>query len=251
MAFMASIPWIIIVFKPPQPEHAEYSINIPVDDALSNFNARSRSIQTFSSDANFYVTEHGIRFKLTGSVQYEKPNHFRMRIRSVFGEELDMGSNDQVFWYWSRKDPRPGLYFAYHEDYLKTRLKTPFDPVFLRESLGLDEIKPQQVLQDGKDILVVCPPKMNSSGKIVTRWISLNGTTNYVEHIVVLDSDSKKLAACSLEYTGLTLKRICYDWFEESRSMVVEFKSPKYNLNLDGQFWQLPNYQPRINMAED
>lgn len=112
---------------------------VPCEVNAVNF--RNETIKSFScSDMEVKLWEGGMRIRLQGSLYYEKPKGFRMRINSVFGEEVDLGSNDDVFWYWSRRNKRKGLYYAHHEDFQKTRLKTPFNPLFIRASLGLDLI---------------------------------------------------------------------------------------------------------------
>ena len=84
--------------------------NIPeIDLIIKKINASNVDIKTFSCQ-NFKIElTKGVKFNLTGSVFMEKNNKFRMTIyNQLGGKELDAGSNDAVFWFWSKRI-RPNL----------------------------------------------------------------------------------------------------------------------------------------------
>jgi hypothetical protein len=77
------------------------------------------------------VTVDGIR--LTGWLRFQSPRRLRLVLFSAFGKELEMGSNDRQFWFWCKRTKRVALYYAEHGQ--KTRLKAPFNPLFVLRSL--------------------------------------------------------------------------------------------------------------------
>lgn len=168
------------------------------------------------------------------------------------GPESDLGSNEDKFWYWSRRDRHPGLYYANHEDYYKTRLKTPFNPVFMRESLGLDEIDltDAKITKDGNETIVT-KMKLSATGKKVLWSAFIDDHTKRMNHMVIADLDGKMLASCEVEYVDSLPSRITYNWHEEHRSLILEFKRVKMNLAIDPRNWQIPDYQPKIDMGRE
>ena len=52
---------------------------------------------------------------LQATVAYERPLRLRVRAGTgILGEELDLGSNDELFWFWARRSQPPALYFCRH-----------------------------------------------------------------------------------------------------------------------------------------
>ena len=55
-----------------------------------------------------------------------------------------MGSNDEVFWFWVRREEPPALYYCRHDQFATSlvRRQLPIDPGLLVEALGINEINP-------------------------------------------------------------------------------------------------------------
>ena len=241
---IVQLPIIPIVQNDPDPV-------IPA--TIIEFNKINAEIKTFEClNTDVKVWENGIRLKIHGSVSYEKSVSFRMKIWSILGDETDIGSNEEMFWYWSRRDRNPGLYYAVYEDYPKTRLKTPFNPVFMRESLGLNEIDPKgaKITEDEKNIILTWI-KPNATGQRVLYSVFLNKFNNRMQGIAISDLSGKILASCEIEYNGNLPAKIIYDWREEGRFLVLEFQNPSINKVLPKINWDRPHYVPKINMGVD
>src|SRR3954452_1631479 len=41
---------------------------------------------------------------LSGNIAAERPRRFRLTAGTIAGQELDIGSNDELFWMWVRRD---------------------------------------------------------------------------------------------------------------------------------------------------
>ena len=217
-------------------------------------NERNRAITSFSCDKITVRTwERGMRFRLSGTIQYEKLDRFRMIIQSVFGSEVDLGSNDDMFWYWSRRDPHPGMYWAKHEDYHKTRLKTPFNPLFMRDSLALNEIELSEAeFGENDESVVVWYDRINALGQPIIYTVFIDKLTEQIQGILITDPTGKALAVAEVQRRedGLP-SQILYTWYEENRMLGLEFSNPTVNNNISELAWMPPDYQPRINMAEE
>lgn len=236
------------------PEQEQFIVptqKIPaIVDEFNNINSQITGFEEKSVSVKIW--ENGMRFRITGSMYAENPNRFRMKVWSALGAEMDIGSNDELFWYWSRRDRHPGLYYAVYEDYQKTRLKTPFNPVFMRESLGLSQIDPTnaKIGENEKQIMLTWP-RMNASNQSVLYSMFLNKSSKRMDGIVISDLSGTTIASCQVEYEGLLPKRILYDWQEEQRSLVLEFSRPMINQQIPPDHWNMPRYSPKIDMGKD
>jgi hypothetical protein len=219
---------------------------------IKQLNASNAQIKSFScSRVNVRVWQNGMRFRLDGELHYEKANNFRMYFRSIFGKEVDLGSNERIFWYWSRRDKERGLYYARYEDFQNTRLKSPFNPIFIRESLGLNDIVTDNAsIMETDDNVVVFAKFVNGIGKTVFRYTFLNKANQKLIGSLVTDESGNPIAISEiLEYDGIAPKRILYTWYEENQILYLEFVDPVVNAQIDPSQWQLPNIHPQINMG--
>ncbi|MFO0913374.1 MAG: hypothetical protein U0795_10480 [Pirellulales bacterium] len=78
--------------------------------------------------------------QLQTSIAMERPNRFRLRSQTGFtGTELDLGSNDQVYWLWAKRNNPPALFFGRHSDFQSSQARQvlPIPPHWLIEALGV------------------------------------------------------------------------------------------------------------------
>jgi hypothetical protein len=252
--FFESLPNSNIVERNEQIKQAASPMKpIAVPTLVTEINARNEKVKTFvAEDVEIKVWQGGHRYRLNGSIHYEKPKNFRMIINSILGLEVDLGSNDKTFWYWSKRDKNPGLYWSAHEDFGKTRLKTPFNPIQMRGSLGFDIID----FGDGKttdhgDTLVVTIPRRNGNNQPILYSIFLNKTTKQIDGFIVTDPAGKYLVACEIQARNGDLpQKILYTWYEEDRVMLLNLRDGKTNVAINAVHWTMPDKTPKINMAE-
>ena len=79
----------------------------------------------------------------------------------------------------------------------------------------------------------------------------LNKSNKRIQGVAICDLNENILACCEIEYIGIVPKKILYDWKEEKRSLVIEFNSPQINQDLSKYNWELPKYNPKIDMGKD
>lgn len=249
--------FLLIGTRPPAAEPISNTdhtpVNLPNVQLFDEINARNEMIRTFvSNDLEVAVWQNGMRHRLKGQLYYGKPNQFRLVLTSVFGKELDLGSNEEVFWYWSRRDPRPGLYYAKHNDYCKTRLKTPFNPLYLRSTLGFEPLATNESkCLENEAEFVLCRPQLDATNREVLFCVSVNKELNQVKGFLITDRDQNPLAACEITAPSGIPEKILYTWFEEERTMQITLGESRLNAPLPANLWQLPSYKPTINMAEE
>jgi hypothetical protein len=76
---------------------------------------------------------------------YQRPCFFRLRAETgLTGPEVDLGSNDQLFWFWIKRNQPAAVYYCRHDQFnaSQARQMIPIDPRWLVEALGTFEIDP-------------------------------------------------------------------------------------------------------------
>jgi hypothetical protein len=82
---------------------------------------------------------------LHADIAFQRPRLLRLRAATgLTGAELDLGSNQEIFWIWLRRNQPPAVYFCRHEQFAASRARQmiPVDPDWLLEVLGPPEIDP-------------------------------------------------------------------------------------------------------------
>lgn len=77
---------------------------------------------------------------LRADLSLEPTRHFRLGAGTTLtGQELDIGSNDELFWIWVRRNTPPVVYYCRHDQYAQSaaRQVVPIEPGWLIEALGL------------------------------------------------------------------------------------------------------------------
>jgi len=225
---------------------------VRVPPVIAEINARNAKVRSFAVDSmRVKVWQNGMRVKIRGSMHYEKDNNFRMILSTVFGDEVDLGSNDILFWYWSRRSKHDGLFYARHEDYNRTRLKTPFNPIFIKKSLGLNQVNLEGgVIRESDETVVVVHLLKNSMGKPIYRYLVVDKRSRTIVGFFITDTAGKTLAIAEIleNRNGLPMK-IMYTWYEENKILLLEFDNPRVNEKIDPSRWNMPNIQPQIDIG--
>jgi len=85
---------------------------------------------------------------LRTNIAFERQRRLRLRAGTgITGAELDLGSNDELFWIWIKR--QPPLYYCRHDQFALSpaRRMLPIDPEWLVEALGIVEFDPGVVHQ--------------------------------------------------------------------------------------------------------
>lgn len=107
-------------------------------DVIQAVNANSALIKSlFTTDAVMSVPGAP---SLRANIALERQKKFRLRAETALtGSEVDLGSNDEMFWFWVRRNPPPTLYYCRHDRFETSAAKqvVPVDPEWLLDALGL------------------------------------------------------------------------------------------------------------------
>ncbi|MFZ1936472.1 MAG: hypothetical protein WCB27_19500 [Thermoguttaceae bacterium] len=144
----ASCPHFLQQYTNPMPRLLPASPPPTLEQVIDVVNRNSSQIQSFST-SRASISGPGFP-SLSTSIAFERPQQFRLRATSFVGAEFDLGSNDQLFWFWLKRSQPPAIYYCRHDQFAasQARQMTPFEPRWLIEALGVvefDRSLPQQL----------------------------------------------------------------------------------------------------------
>ena len=233
------------------PSHCE---SMPQEAAalIKAINDHNTIVKTFSCDMRIEIqTRFCVR--ATATVNYEKDRRLRMLVQSIAGRELDIGSNDNAFWFWSRRMDPPALYYSSYNHLNASGLKTPFNPIWLKSLLGFDRIETKNA--------VVC--RRGENWQVTEQTKNIRGEP--VLRVTILDPNKRAIVGhfiyqdrliCSAEVfeqteiSGYNLpSRIIVRWYDENITMIWELEDQVINQPIDRGVWQMPSYRRKIDMT--
>jgi hypothetical protein len=153
-------------------------------DVVRAVNDNTARITTYQApQASVALSGASIIPVLTGSIAAERPSRFRMRATTALtGPEVDLGSNEERFWVWARRNEPPGLYTARHSEFAtsEARRQLPFDPLWLVDALGMATLDPNAAYQGpfpkGSDSLELRCQSVTPSGTVQRVIVVEKGT---------------------------------------------------------------------------
>lgn len=229
---------------PKQPEKPEPESIVLVREII----ARDAKLRTFQSDVRIELSKR-IRVEVTGTMVMEKDKRFRMVLNSRFGKEMDIGSNDTHFWFWSKRMDPPFLHYARHEDLSKAHMRTALDPNWMMEALNLGGVNYSQIVKfkqyyaaiqtrsDGTAVALIDP---------VNRLVVGRYLYNAKEKMVV--SSEVKLFQ---EIDGHVVpKELLIIWYEEGLKLDMTLSNSKLNAGTSEKHWIMPTMPNSIDMSK-
>ena len=120
----------------PPPEPRILPLQPTVAQVIETVNANNGQINNFST-GNATLSGPGIP-TLRANLAFERPKRLRLRAELVVLPELDVGSNDELFWFWIKRNQPRAMFFCRHDRFRSSRARQmiPVNPDWLAEALG-------------------------------------------------------------------------------------------------------------------
>jgi hypothetical protein len=102
-------------------------------------NANSAKVRAYATN-NAKLTIAGLPTPLKARIALERPRRFRLKAGTMItGSEIDLGSNEKLFWLWIARAEPAGVYYCRHDQIAQaeTRQVVPIEPQWLIDALGL------------------------------------------------------------------------------------------------------------------
>ncbi len=216
-------------------------------------------LKSYRSD-DVRVRMKGVPAPMRASIVVEAPRNLRLRVAHPLtsGEAVDLGSNEQEFWFWA-KDSQPANVLVCSHDQIAaatqvTTLPLPFRPDWLMEVLGVVPISGSgyevRRANPRSPIVELVSVQRTPDQQPVRRIIKVNMTYGVVLEHRVESTNGKMIAKATLSRhfrdpgTRLILPRqISIDWPAAGQELALslEFTSVDFNTPEESvAMWSVP-----------
>jgi hypothetical protein len=222
---------------------------LTADKIVAALNANAQRVQTLQCQEVDMTCTQGIQsFNLQGTMVCQKPRNFRLNAKLMNNTIVDMGSNNQEFWWWISKADPPYLFHCTYDDFARSqgRIQLPFQPDWVIEALGMMEYDPhkQHQLASNGNKLELIEETVSPQGKPVRKITTLVRSENRVQVTAHILEDNRHKPICSAMITQVQQDRTTGAFLPK----VVELKWPSENVRMK---MILPDIQVNGSLAPE
>lgn len=222
---------------------------------IDQINSRNSKIQTIYIEKFPILFKDRVSVNLNATMRYSKKLNYRLEVVSNFSKEMDIGSNDDEFWFWSKRMIPSQLMYAQHSDLNKTRLKNALNPMWMIESLALDRINIKNVeIRKLKDNFLILETRKNSINQDITIVTMISGKQIIGKYLYA--TNGKMDASCEIEsFQEVQGCKIPYKlriiWYSENVQMYWKLDNVKINSDISDSYFIKPKMRNSINIGKD
>jgi hypothetical protein len=198
---------------------------------------------------------------IKGWMVCDRPKNFRLQGRAFGVDQVDIGSNQERFWFWVKQSPEPHLFHCSYTDFEKgIQLPFPFQPEWVAETLGMSDYNPDgnyRLEFKGKTFeLIETTTLQNQPVKKITiiNADKVEGTTPKIIAYEVRDLDNKLICGAKIERvradkkTGLAYPSLMtLNWPASQLKMKMELNDVTLNDPIQGEqamkYFSLPQWK--------
>lgn len=201
------------------PGQAQKRLSPVASEMVQKWSDNAAKIQTLKAQPTVKLTAVDGRRRFTGGVSgrlaMERPRNFKLDLSTNFGQVADIGSNQEMIWFWV-KDGTEGVYVARYTEDGRPSARLNIDPQWVLEAMGLSELTPEQIAQ--LDIrrdpvsrhLIFTEHRTGPSGEKWVKETEMDAAGDILSHRLLEDSAKRNLIA-SAEIEGwqtITVPRV-------------------------------------------
>lgn len=120
------------------------------EQIIAAVNQNAARVQSLSATGATITIPDMMGPTLSGNIAAERPGRFRLTAGTALtGQEVDLGSNDELFWLWAKRNDPPAVYYCRHDQFANSAIRQimPVEPSWLLSALGMVEIDPATVFE--------------------------------------------------------------------------------------------------------
>lgn len=230
--------------------------NIELPELVSHLNHNSERMQSWQCKAVKISAQGGLGLapSLAASVCVDQNRKFRLIAQSPIGNEVDIGSNPERFWFWVKRADEPGIYTCKHEaiHLVQQQMPLPFEPDWLIECLGVVPIDPTEVTWEkhptDPKLAFLKRSRQSPNGETVELTTMVDTCKGVILEHSLIDGHGRTIARAELnEYaidkaTGVALPhRVVLEWPQEKMGLMLRLGHIEVNPTVNEQMYALPN----------
>lgn len=201
---------------------------------------------------------------LTADIAVEKERRLRIVVNSVAGNELDLGSNQDVFWFWAKRQQPAAVLYANHEqlDVVRETLQIPFEPGWLMEALGVAPIPLEgtSIESAGPNLSRLTSSHVNAHGRPMRKVITVDTCHGRIMEHSIWDASGRRIAHAQFTKhrldpaTGVILAHgIRIEWPQADITLVMDLGQVEVNpIGMPTKIFDMPHMPgyPVMNLED-
>lgn len=235
-----------------------FSDDPQMEEVVDHLNQNVRKLHSWQANS---VKIRANNMPLSGTLAVEEGQHLRLVVQSIVGHEVDMGSNDDVFWIWAKR-MEPSYVYCRHDQIEGARqaLGVPFEPEWLMQALGVAPIETanltMQIDPSGQHARLV-QPVLTAHGHPIQKVMQVDLVRGVITEHCIYDARGAKIAQARLDefrvdkQSGAVLpRRVKLDWPQNQMSLVMNLGQVEINpTSIPSQIWDMPQ-MPGVQMVD-
>ena len=217
-------------------------------EMIKSINKRNSEIKTiYLANMPIKIKNMGFTIRTSGEIAHKKEKFFRLIVtHKITGREMDLGSNQDIFWFWSKRINPPYLYFSKHENLSNTNLKSALNPILMIESLNISEIKIKEIksFKTNDNNLLIFEKRPSPTKEILDLVTIIDIPTKTIVEKYLLNNSGDKIVR-----TNYRQNKIFFEYYEENISMEWDLTNMKINDIIPDKFWNLPKNNNIIDIG--
>lgn len=194
---------------------------------------------------------------VSAMIAVESPRNFRLvATNPMGGNEVDLGSNPDHFWFWNRRSEEKYVYQARHdqEPERMRRFPFPFQPDWIMESLGVIEIDTEKELEmrpgkPGSHTVFLMADCVSPQGFKVRKVTAVDLCQGVIREHALYDDRNQLIARAVLKHhardakTGAMMPRtIDLEWPQAKLGLTMTLSEVEVNPErISSGTWKIPN----------
>jgi len=230
----------------PRPRWAE---DPQVEEVVDHLNRNVNKLQAWRANSVAIKANH---LPLSGMLAVERGRHLRLVVNSIAGNEVDMGSNDDLFWIWAKRMPPPEYVYCRHEqtEAVRQAMGIPFEPEWLMQALGVAPLESAgmklEVEPSARQARLVQHVR-SAHGQPLRKVILVDLPRGLILEHSVYDYNGKPICIARLDEhqldkaSGVVLpRRVKLDLPPSEMSLVMRLGHVEINKGIPSQIWDMP-----------
>ncbi|MCX7421929.1 MAG: hypothetical protein NT013_20610 [Planctomycetia bacterium] len=214
-----------------------------------------------STDVRITARQGGVPMTLSAVMAVESPRKLRLRVSSLTGYEVDLGSNPERFWFWMKRGDPHGIMTASYDDVAdgKPMGPLPFQPDWLIEALGVIPITAADFIMHDQPIdprngqkarhVAFVGEQITPQGRAIKRTMIVDACHGVIVEHSLRETSGRLIARAGLsnyqrEFNGVRLPhRIDLTWPDSGVELTLRIGSIETNPNaVSEETWAMPTY---------
>lgn len=213
-------------------------------ELVGYLNDNARKLQTLECrELDLQASQANQPIGLMGQMVVQQPRSFRMHAMVAGTNMVDLGSNNDEFWFWIGKSEPPYLFHCSHQDFSqgRTKMPFPFQPDWIMEALGMAQHDPnkQYEVRNNRQSVELVEPSVTPQGQPVRKVTVFQRTPLQVTGLSIRDMTGKDICTARIvsvghdRATGATYPRnVQLDWPADKVRLNMRLDAVNVNQNL-------------------